>query len=84
MTSPTNTGQRVAGEWLPIDTVPMDGTHVLVYLSKDHSRARIHTGYFHPNVKVIGGCFAFDLPPATHWMPLPAPPTTSGREGERG
>jgi hypothetical protein len=71
-------------EWQPIETVPMNGTPVLLYLSADYQRSRQHTGRFLPNVPcgVIGGLFGYDLPgEPTHWMPLPDPPVTQDTIG---
>lgn len=61
--------------WLPIATVPRNGRSVQVYLAEPMLGARIHTATYHPNVAMIGNVFAFDAPPATHWRPLPAPPS---------
>ena len=58
--------------WKPIETAPAEGIF-LVYMP-DYKRMPIQVAKWHPNVKVIGNQFAFDLPPATHWMPLPNPP----------
>lgn len=59
-------------EWQPIDTAPKTGTF-LVYMPED-TRTPIQVAEWHPNVKVIGGVFAFDAKPVTHWMPFPPPP----------
>jgi hypothetical protein len=58
--------------WQPIETAPKEGEY-LVYMPAE--RHPIQVARYHPNVKVIGNVFAFDLSPPTHWMPLPAPPT---------
>lgn len=60
--------------WQPISTAPRDGTAVLFYLEEARQRSRVHVGYIQPNVSVIGGLLAFDMPKATHWMPLPPAP----------
>ncbi len=57
--------------WQPIETAPKDGTF-LVYMPNE--RIKVQAARFHPNVKVIGGVFAFELTKPTHWMPLPEPP----------
>jgi len=59
-------------QWLPITTVPSEGKF-LVYMP-DEMREPIQAANWHPNMKVTGGVFAFDLPEATHWMPMPPPP----------
>lgn len=65
---------RVDGpQWKPMDTAPETGVF-LVYMPAEREKDRIQVAKWHPNVKVIGGCFAFDRKPATHWMPLPAEP----------
>ena len=61
--------------WQPIATVPKDGKAVLVFLAAEHMHSRIHAATYHQNVAIIGTSFAFDCPKATHWMPLPPPPT---------
>lgn len=40
-----------------------------------YNRNPIQVANYHLDVKVIGNMFAFDMPPPTHWMPLPEPPT---------
>lgn len=59
-------------EWQPIDTAPKTG-QFLVYMPT-HKRQPIQVADWHPNAQVIGNAFAFDMPPPTHWMPLPPPP----------
>ena len=58
--------------WQPIETAPKDG-QFLVYMPTD-DRQPMQVAKWHPNVKVIGGVFAFDAEPPTHWMPLPSAP----------
>ena len=63
--------------WRAIETAPQEGVF-LVY-SPDEARParRVQVADWHPNVKVVGGLFAFDCAPITHWMPLPLPPTSA-------
>jgi hypothetical protein len=60
--------------WQPIETCPTEG-QFLVYMP-DEPTDKIQAANYHPNVKVIGNHFAFDLTKPTHWQPLPDPPTT--------
>jgi hypothetical protein len=65
--------------WQPIETAPKDGTPVLVCLECEFGGSLLHVGKWSTTMNgrplgMIGGHMAFDLPPATHWMPLPAPP----------
>lgn len=60
--------------WLPIESAPQDDD-VLGYAPGARAGKKI------TNVKmkdgkpfVVGGVFAFDHAPVTHWMPLPPPP----------
>ena len=77
-------------EWQPIETAPMDGSMVLLYGPKQmipnvgiKEKYLIITDRFsHPDNKngsyrgYIGwGKFNEGYWPATHWMPLPQPPT---------
>lgn len=57
--------------WLSIDTAPQVGTF-FVYMPNE--RAKIQVAVYHPNVKVIGNVFAFDLTKPSHWTPLMKPP----------
>lgn len=61
--------------WRAVEDVPEDGTF-LVYMPTD-TRRPMQVARWHPNCKVIGGAFAFDCDPVTHWMPLPPAPVTS-------
>ena len=58
--------------WQPMDTCPPEG-QFLVYMP-EHHLCKIQVAMWHPNCKIIGGCFAFDMPTPTHWHPLPPPP----------
>ena len=60
--------------WRSMESAPKEG-QFLVWLPEKHFGMNIHTARFHPNLKMVGGTFAFDLPAhPTRWMPLPAPP----------
>jgi hypothetical protein len=67
-------------EWQPIETAPESGVF-LVYIPGERAEDRVHVAKWHPNVRVIGGVFAFDRKPPTHWMPLPPTPSST-QQGE--
>jgi len=64
-------------EWLPIESAPKDGTHLLAIVDGDVRR--IAWGKT-SHIPIIGFCLAdqgaedFDLCDPTHWRPLPVPP----------
>jgi hypothetical protein len=67
--------------WKPIDTAPLDGTRVLLAMSPQLSCDAVQIGYA-ADTALWGLCWRFDgeytveAPAgATHWMPLPDPPT---------
>jgi hypothetical protein len=60
--------------WQPMDTVPMDGTPFLALLEPTDWSERVHVASFLPNVKRVGGCFAFDMPKVIGWMACPEVP----------
>ena len=61
--------------WQPMNTVPIDGTPILLYLDGELFGSRMHIGTFNRNLKIIAGHFVFDCPPALFWAELPMPPT---------
>lgn len=74
-------------EWQPIETAPKDRTRILVLAAKSYSKSTSHMAMrmevdFWHNTKSDGyngyGHFNGEFYPATHWMPLPAPPTQEG------
>lgn len=70
----------VAEGWRPIATAPRSIQPLLVY--NENGRHSIETGHYVHNMmhaaKIDGeGCFY------THWMPLPAPPQSSHKEGDK-
>lgn len=60
--------------WYPIDTVPMNGQPVLVYLEEAMLGSRIQAASFLKHIGTIGSLFAFDAPKATHWRYPPDGP----------
>lgn len=83
---PINPKVLAMAEWQPIETIPMDGTPVLVWVPDDglFRRSNVQVANYRPNVKIIGNVFAFDLKKQpTHWMPCPrAPPQSGDQPGE--
>ena len=63
--------------WLPIETVPKDGSAVLVWLEEPLHNCRVVNATFRRNITIIGGCFHFDAPKATHWMAPPEAPNAA-------
>ena len=80
-----------AGEWRPIESAPKDGTRVLLWrvfdgtaigrwgnLVPDDPQEWFDDGWIDNGQPICG-----EDDPATHWMPLPAPPSPDSGEGER-
>lgn len=77
LSAPQGTEGPTLGEWLPIETAPKDGTDFLAFLAYGYiTRARYINGRFFAADSMGTSSSA---PPhdttATHWMPLPPPPT---------
>jgi hypothetical protein len=73
--------EREACGWRKIETVPRDGSSVLVYLRDKHRFKHIHTANYHSKgPAVIGGMYEFDLSPAIYWMPEPNAPKNGESE----
>lgn len=76
---------QAAGQWLPIETAPKDGSVILLgYLP--HPRIggdrRVHEGRWHAEQGTWTSVNGFLLhADATHYMPLPPPPTPAGEGG---
>ena len=76
-------------DWQPISTAPKDGTRILLYRPGSYPWAAVVAGEFdlqahygkprpywtHDRERMAGVQEARNKPP-THWMPLPAPPST--------
>ncbi len=65
-----SSGETARERWQPIDTAPKDGKIVLLYSETD-----CRTGYWLKRLLSQGGQWSSVLRP-THWMPLPAPPSS--------
>jgi hypothetical protein len=72
-------------EWRPIETAPMDGTHVLLFGRQDpHTEVNIvgpfvFSGYWDKidgSWCSAGSTWTGPFYDATHWRPLPDPPLT--------
>lgn len=62
-------------EWQPIETAPKDGSYVLVWAESGHEFARwFRAGECWIRAEDMQNLWGEDAP--THWMPLPAPPST--------
>jgi uncharacterized small protein (DUF1192 family) len=79
------TKPAMGGGWMPIDTVPKDGTEVFIYPHKRVSKWVEGEEAF-GDVSGLSGSWDDDfdaywvLQGVTHWMPLPTPPSTTGGE----
>lgn len=60
--------------WFPIDTIPKDGTPVLVWLPEPSLGCHIHGARCRENGFVIGHHFVYDTGKPTHWRPALDPP----------
>jgi hypothetical protein len=67
--------------WLPIESAPRDGTHIILGFAGSHSEEGYWMGDKSRNYWKKTGWYATDddvlceRPKSpTHWMPLPAPP----------
>lgn len=69
--------------WRPIETAPAQGEFLVFQPAA--RRSKINSAWRSANVVfVIGGAFAFDTEPATHWMPLPPAPGASQVHPQQG
>lgn len=68
--------------WQPISTAPRDGTHVLIRYLWAHSEKWVAEGWHGSD----GAWYTHGHPwvRATHWMPLPEPPTLKARTSTSG
>ena len=69
---------QITEGWRGMDSAPKVGVFQ-VWLEEPMLGSHLQTANWKPNVKFIGGLFAFDAPKPLYWMPSPAPPAT--REG---
>ncbi len=63
--------------WQSIETAPKEGVFLVFMQDEVRPARRMQVANWHPNVKLVGGLFAFDCAKVTHWMPLPNPPTSA-------
>ena len=64
-------------KWKSIETAPKEGVFLVFMQDEVRPARRMQVANWHPNVKIVGGLFAFDCAKVTHWMPLPHPPTSA-------
>ena len=67
--------------WQPIETAPMDGTEVVLFYPHLTDAGFVTAGYWYRGGEHYESHWYADLvnggaSPPTHWMPLPAPPST--------
>lgn len=69
----------MTNEWQPIETAPRDGTAVLLYCPTFYFGPGVYLGWWegtHFECCTEGQTLGpYSDNGATHWMPLPAPPT---------
>lgn len=63
-------------EWQPIETAPKDGTAVLIAVP-DYEVAIIANWYRYNGLETWRDEELDIYPTATHWQPLPTPPTAA-------
>jgi hypothetical protein len=66
------------GEWQPIETAPKDGTNFLA-CSEASSVFLAHYANGIVDSSSWGDDYGYMERRATHWMPLPAPPSTDDK-----
>lgn len=67
---------EVEREWLPIETAPKDGTHILLWQRSQENQ--IYEGWYACLALWEGWQDSWDSEPEpTHWQPLPKPPVTT-------
>jgi hypothetical protein len=59
-------------EWQPIETAPLDGTHILLIFRWAYRNKHIAEGWYSDNAD--DWMTRWGTVHATHWMPLPQPP----------
>jgi hypothetical protein len=75
-------GLSIGSVWQPIETAPMDGTHVILFWPFVTDDGLVTSGrWYEPDRhnKTVDGYWYSDIvnggaTPPTHWMPLPPPP----------
>lgn len=65
-------------EWQDISSAPATGSF-LVYLERPLTGSRVQVMSRRTNITTVASIFSFDAPKATHWMPLPPPPSLPER-----
>lgn len=66
-------------EWQTIDTAPRDGTRILIAVDERFGVISVREGRWNKEQNAFTSPNGFLLfTSATHWMPLPPPPSGSG------
>lgn len=64
----------------PVETIPVDGTPILVKLESELHGSLVHVAIYHPNIATIAGLFDFDCPPVVGWAHIPTLKEMEGHE----
>ncbi|HDR9033786.1 TPA: hypothetical protein QDB07_001243 [Burkholderia vietnamiensis] len=83
LTTPLPEPRAEVTDWQPIETVPKDGTEVVLLFADEVTLL----GKTRPRVRAAAWLVDWTIPylrdnPPTHWMPLPAAPFDAARAGE--
>lgn len=83
LTTPLPVPRAEVTDWQPIETVPKDGTEVVLLFADEVTLL----GKTRPRVRAAAWLVDWTIPylrdnPPTHWMPLPAAPFDAARAGE--
>lgn len=69
-----------ARQWQPISSAPQDGTRILIF--RPGHGWRVAVAWWHESVALYGDSIGF-FKDATHWQPLPEPPTLAAPAAQK-